>query len=294
MSPLHVALATAVAALWGLAFVATKIGLDSFSPSQLTVLRFVIAAVPAIWLPRPRISWRLLVAIGLTLFAGQFLLQFFAIANGMPPGLASVVVQIQAFFTVCVAAVVLTDRPTWRQMAGMGVALTGLGLIGLTLGHGLTAIGLGLAIASAASWSVGNVLVKRLPRMEMLPIMVWLSVIPPLPSLVLSIALDGPLALPRAVAQASWLGLGAALYLGVFATVIAYALWGYLLHRHSTAAVAPFALLAPVVGALSSVWMFGEEFSALRIAGAACMLFGLAIIVLPLGHTDRRGRRSPR
>src|SRR5438309_4273121 len=151
LSPLHVALALLVVVIWGLAFVATKIGLESLSPPQLTALRFLIAAVPALWLPRPPLPWSRLIAIGATLFAGQFLLQFFAIANGVPPGLASLLVQTQALFTILFAAITLRERPTTRQVFGVAVAFAGLVLIVLTVGQDLTIVGFCLAMGSAIS-----------------------------------------------------------------------------------------------------------------------------------------------
>jgi O-acetylserine/cysteine efflux transporter len=282
MKPSHILLATLVAVIWGLAYVATRIALDDFSPPQLTALRFLIACIPILFLPRPRIPWSMLVSIGLTMFAGQFLLQFFGIANGMPPGLASVVSQTQGMFTVLLAMIVLRERPTGRQLVGMIAGLFGLALIGLTVGHGLTMMGLILVLASAISWSIGNVLLKRLPPVDMLHLVVWLSVVPPLPALALSSVWDGALALPKALADASWLAIGATLYLGIIATVAAYAIWARLLHLYSTAVVAPFALLAPCVGALASAIVFSEQFGPLRLAGMAAILSGLAIVLLPL------------
>ncbi len=120
MSGVDIALGVLVAMLWGLAFVATRIGLDSFSPAQLAALRFLIASLPVAFLPRPAVSGPLLIATGLTLYAGQFLFQFFGIAYGMPPGLASLVVHTQAFFTVIFAAVVWRERPTaWRSRSAV-------------------------------------------------------------------------------------------------------------------------------------------------------------------------------
>lgn len=241
----------------------------------------MIAAVPALVLPRPPLSWSALVAIGVTLFAGQFLLQFFAIAHGMPPGLASLLVQTQAFFTILFAAAALRERPTGRQISGVTVAFAGLVLIVLTVGHDLTAVGFCLAMGSAISWGVGNVLLKRVGDVDMLSLMVWLSLVPPLPALALSLMLDGPAALPQAVASAAWSGVAATLYLGLVATVLAYAIWGRLLRQHRAATVAPFALLVPFVGASSSSLVFGERFGALRLAGMALVLLGIAVIVLP-------------
>jgi O-acetylserine/cysteine efflux transporter len=272
--------------------VATKIGLESFSPPQLTALRFLIAAVPALVLPRPALSWPRLIAIGATLFAGQFLLQFFAIANGLPPGLASLLVQTQALYTIVFAAMALRERPTTRQVFGVAVAFAGLVLIVLTVGQDLTIVGFCLAMGSAISWGLGNVLLKRINDVEMLDLIVWLSLVPPLPALALSLLLDGPAGLTRAVSSASWLAVAAALYLGGVATILAYAIWGRLLRRYPAATVTPFALLVPFIGGYSSALVFGERFGPLRLAGMALVLLGISVIVLPWDRMmmDRRSR----
>jgi len=158
------ALATLVSVIWGLAFVAIKYGLDSFSAPQLTVIRFVIGALPAFFVPRPRLSFAWIVAIGLSLFTGQFLLLFFAYSEGLPAGLASVTQQMQAFFTVLLAAIFLRDLPSVQQGAGMTIAFTGLALIALTVGAEFPPVALALALAGALSWAVGNVLVKHRGR----------------------------------------------------------------------------------------------------------------------------------
>lgn len=281
MSAAHVALAVLVAVIWGVAFVATRIGLDTFSPPQLVALRFAIAAAPALALPRPALPWSALVPVGLTLFAGQFLFQFFGIAHGTPPGLASVIVQTQALFTIVFAAVALGERPTPRQWLGTSVALVGLALIGLTVSGDLAVTGFLLMLLSPVSFGVGNVLLKRLGPADMPGLVAWLSLVPPLPALALSVVLDGPAALPRVVAGAPWAGLAAAVFLGLVATTLAYAIWGALLRRYPAATVTPFALLVPFVGAASSAAVFGERFGALRLAGMALVLAGLAVIVLP-------------
>jgi O-acetylserine/cysteine efflux transporter len=247
-------------------------------------------------LPRPRVTWQRLIAIGSTLFAGQFLLQFFAIANGLPPGLASLLVQTQALFTIVFAAMALHERPTARQLSGVAVAFAGLVLILLTVGQDLTAVGFCLAMGSAISWGVGNVLLKRIGDVEMLDLIVWLNLVPPLPALALSLMLDGPAAFAQAVSSASWLAVAAALYLGVVATILAYAIWGRLLRRYPAATVTPFALLVPFVGGYSSALVFGERFGPLRLAGMALVLLGIAVIVLPWDcvAVRRRSRARPR
>ena len=293
MSRVDVALGLLVAVLWGLAFVATRIGLDSFSPAQLAALRFLIASLPALVLPRPPIGWGVLIATGLSLYAGQFLLQFFGIAAGTPPGLASLIVHTQAFFTVVFAAIVLRERPTPRQIAGMALALAGLLLIAGTTGADLTAIGFVLTLGSAVSWGIGNIFLKRIGRTAQLDLMVWLSVVVPLPALAVSALVDGPASIARVVSTAAWGGWLAALYLGLVGTVLAYTLWARLLRRYAAAMVAPFALLVPFVGGLASAVVFGERFGPLRLIGMAGVLAGLAVIVLPMERFARRAGAVP-
>jgi len=275
------ALAALTAVIWGLGFVASKYGIASFSAPQLTALRFIVACLPALVLPRPPVPWRLLIPIGLTLFAGQFLLLFFAYKQGLPPGLASVTQQLQAFLTVVLAAVFLRDVPTPRQASGMVIAFAGMGLIALTVGGSLSPLALGLAVAAPFSWAVGNVLLKWVGPVPVFPLIAWLSLVPPLPALLVASVDGGALALPGAVAGASWQSIVAVLYLGGAATILAYAIWGRLLARYPAVLVTPFALLAPCVGVLASAVVFGERFSATRYAGMGLILAGLALTALP-------------
>jgi len=282
-------LAVLTSVIWGFAFVTYKFGLESFSAPQLTALRFMIACLPVFFVPRPRLPWSAIVPIGLTLFAGQFLLLFFAFALDMPAGLASVTQQTQAFFTVLLAAVVLHEIPRLRQCVGMAVAFAGLVLIGLTTGADLKPAALGLALAAALSWAIGNILVKRTAGVPVFPLMAWCSLVAPLPVLLLSWLVDPQPSLIGAVMNASWPSIATALYLGTLATPIAYGMWSHLLQRYPASVVAPFALLSPVTGILSSALILGEVFGPLRYAGMALILAGLAVIVWPTKKISSRG-----
>src|ERR1700730_6885506 len=156
-----IVLAVLTSVIWGLAFVATRFGLEGFSALQLTAVRFLIAATPVVFMVRPAVSWRLLILIGLTLFTGQFLLLFLAFEHGMPPGLASVTQQTHVFLTVLLASLLLGEQPTRQQIIGMSLAAVGLVLIGLTVGAGLPLMALVLALAGALGGAVGNLWLKR-------------------------------------------------------------------------------------------------------------------------------------
>ncbi len=277
MTPRDIALAAFVSVTWGLAFVAMRFGLESFTAPQLTTLRFLVASVPVLFVARPAVPWRLLALIGLSLFAVQFLLLFLAFRHGMPPGLASVTQQTHVFLTVLLAALLFGERPTVRQGVGMVLAAVGLVLIGLTVGADLPALAFALALAGALSWAVGNLLLKHVRGVPMFALIAWCSLVPPLPMLLLS-ALWGEASLPAAVAGASWASRGAALFLG--AATSAYAIWGRLLGRYPAAVVAPLALLSPVTGVVVSALVFGERFTSLRYAGMTLIVAGLAVIIL--------------
>lgn len=283
MSPAHVALALVVALVWGFNFVMIRLGLDAGVPPLLMgALRFAVAALPVLFLPRPPLRpWRML-AIGAFLFTGQFALLFTGMAAGMPPGLASVTQQSQAFFTGLLAAAILRERPSARGLAGMAVAFSGLALIGTTVGgNGVTAEGLTLCLLGAVSWSVGNVLLRGAGPAPggAVALMAWLSLVPVLPLALLSLVLEGPAAW-AATAGAGWAGAASILYQAGPGTLLGYGIWGLLMARYPATTVAPFALLVPVFGAASAALAMGETFGPVRLAGMALVLAGLGVSVL--------------
>jgi O-acetylserine/cysteine efflux transporter len=239
----------------------------------------MIAACPALVVARPPVAWKPFVAIGLTLFAGQFLLLFVALAMGLPPGLASVTQQTQVLFSVVLAAIYLGDTPRRHSVVGMLIAFLGLGLVALSVGRAGPIAALAVGVAAAFSWAIGNVLVKRLGPVRILPLVAWLSLIPPLPALVVSYFYPGP-GLFAAIAGAGWASLGAVLYLGLAATLIAYAIWGRLLTLYPTSVVAPFTLLVPVVGVAASALILGERFTMLRASGMGLILCGVGVAII--------------
>jgi O-acetylserine/cysteine efflux transporter len=279
MKPVDILLAICVVLIWGLSFVAARAGLESFTPAQLTALRFATACLAVLVLPRPRIAWRYILGVGALWFLLQFQLLFLALHFGMPPGLASVTQQSNVFMTIVLAALFFREIPTGRQIVGLIVALIGLLLIGLSTGADLPLIAFLLTLSAALAWASGNIVVKQMPRVSMVPFAAWASLIAPLPALALSWWL-GEASMIDAMKEASWTALGSAVYLGTLATLGGYAMWGHLLARYPAATVTPFALLVPVTGIIASVIIYGEAFPPLRAAGIALVMIGLATIVL--------------
>lgn len=251
-------------------------------------------------LPRPRIGWGRMAAIAAALFVGQFAFLFTGMAAGMPAGLASIVLQVQAFFTILIAAAVLRERPGPRRIIGSLIAFAGLAVIAATVGGGVTAAGLALTVAAALCWAVGNVLLRGAGKVDMLAMVVWLSLVPPVPLAALAVVLEGAGPVAHALTHIDWLGLGAVLYIGVPTTVVGFALWGHLLKLYPATTVAPFSLLTPVFGALSAALVLGERFGPVRLAGMVLILAGLAVLALPVPRLRwaaariRAGSRSAR
>jgi O-acetylserine/cysteine efflux transporter len=276
----HVLLALAVAVVWGVNFVVIHVGLDSFPPLLFAALRFTVTALPLVFfVRRPSIDWRWIVAVGTFLSAGQFALLFVAMDRGLPPGLASLVLQLQALFTIGLAVAFIGERPRRGQLAGAAVALAGIGVIAAGRSSEVPLLGLALCVGAAASWGVGNVCTRLAKAPDAFALMVWSSLVPPIPLAVLSLLLEGPRAAGDAFARLDLSGVLALLYVVVGATMFGYGSWAWLLRRHEASRVAPFALLVPVAG-IATAWIaLNERPGAAELAGAVLVLAGLAIAV---------------
>ena len=280
MKPSDVLLAVLVAVIWGLGFVASRLALDELSPALMTAMRFAIAAAPCLFVRRPNVPWSVLIAISATLFLGQFLAQSWAIAQGVPVGLASVIVQSQALFTVAFAAVAFREIPTGLQIAGIGVAMVGLLMICGTVGFDFSVGAFAVLMISPVSFAIGNLLLRQAREVPMFDLFAWLCLVPPLPLLTLAFAANGPRATWLSLSQMSATGWISMLFVGAISTCVAYWLWGRLLRDYTAAQVVPFALLVPFVGAAASTLVFGERFGPLRLAGMLIVVCGIAVMLL--------------
>jgi O-acetylserine/cysteine efflux transporter len=286
LAPRDLALILAVVALWGFSFVPIKVGLEEIPPFAFAALRFFFAAVPLVFfMPPPRMPAALVIVYGLAIGVFQFGLLFLGMRLGMPAGLSSLVIQLQAFFTIGLGIAFLGDRLHGENVvgaivAGLGVALLALHRIGL--GADSTLVGLALVVVAAIAWAVGNIVAKHAARRhhaDMLDLVVWSSLAPPLPLLAASYAFEGGPAVWHAIAAASALAWGCALFLAWFATIFGFASWARMLHRYPTGLVAPFALLIPVSGLASGALFLGESLAPKQMAGVGLVLAGLAVNV---------------
>jgi O-acetylserine/cysteine efflux transporter len=280
MKPADIFLATLVAVIWGLAFVASRLALDELPPTLMTTLRFAIAAVPCLFVRKPDVSWPLLIAISVTLFLGQFLAQAFGIAHGVPVGLASVIVQSQALFTIAFAVIAFGEIPTRLQTIGIVIAAFGLLMICGTVGYDFSVGAFAVLMICPVSFAIGNLLLRRARNVPMFDLFAWLCLASAVPLSVLTLITDGPQPAWHALLNMSLTGIVSILAIGAVSTSIAYWLWGRLLRDHTAAQVVPFALLVPFVGAAASSIVFGERFGPLRLAGMITVVCGIAIMLL--------------
>lgn len=272
-------LALGVVLIWGLNFVAIKWGVDEISPFLLTALRYIGCALPAVFfIRRPSVSWPLLIAYGMTVGVLQFSFLFTAIRLGMPAGLASLVMQMQVFFTMSLAILLLGDRPTPLQLGGAAIALLGLATIGAEHLGGAVLVPLLLTLVAALFWAVSNIVTKRAGRVDMFAFVVWGSLVPPLPMLALSLLLEGPQPLLDLV-SISPQALFSVLFIAYGSTLVGYGIWAVLLGRYPASLVAPFSLLVPVVGFAAAFVFLGEAMTGLEVLGSLLIFGGLVLNV---------------
>lgn len=273
-----IAIAVLVAAIWGVNFTVIRVGLDGVPPLLLSALRYTFAAVPLVFfLGRPAVPWRAIAAVGAAIGVTKFSLLFLGIDAGFPAGLASLVLQAQAGFTLAFGALALGLRPTRRQAAGLLTAAAGLALIGATRLGDVSGAGFAMVLAAAATWGAANHLIARVSGPDPMRFMLWTSVVPPLPLLALSLAFEGPREDWDALSGLSLGSLGAIAYLAWVATVVGWGLWGLLLRRHPASTVAPFSLLVPPFGLLSAALFLGEGVGTAELVATALILGGVLL-----------------
>lgn len=277
-------LALLAALIWGATFPISAIALEGTPPIFFTFLRFLGAAVFVVVVPRPKIAWTKLAALGLLLGAGQYGLMFVAMAQGMPAGVAAVLVHTQAIFTVLIAIVFLNERPTARTYVTLLLAAAGLACLLLDRLQGGALLGFVLMIAAALCGASGNVVLKTVGQVRMISVVVWMSLVPLLPLALLSLSLEGGNSVSVLVGTVSWKTMAAVAYSAVLATVVVFAIWGRLLVKYSTGHVAPFFLLVPMLGLGLSALILGEKFSALQLSGSALIIGGLVLSALPVNR----------
>lgn len=277
----HAFLALAVVAVWGTNFVVIRVALEELPPLTFATLRYVLALVPAaFFVRRPQIAWRYLVAYGAAIGFGQFGLLFIAMDGLISPGLASLVVQSQIFFTIGLAVWLAGERVRHFQFGALLLATAGIAVILAHTDANTTPLGLALVLGAAVGWAIGNHVAKASGVRDMLPFVVWASLFAIPPLLIGALIADGPARMAESLAGASLVTWAAVLWQSVGNTLFGYSAWGWLLARHPASLVAPTAMLVPVFGMSASALLLGEPLQDWKLIAAALVLAGLAVNLL--------------
>ncbi|MFJ6653449.1 EamA family transporter [Microbacterium sp. NPDC091313] len=291
-------LAASVATAWGFNFVVIDWGMTGIPPLLFVAIRFAVVAAFVVVVPRPSTSWRTVVGVGLFMSLGQFGLLYTALALGLQPGLAALLLQAQAVFTIAIAAGVLRERPTPAQVAGVGAGVVGLAVIAAGRGGDAPLYAVLLALAAALSWAIGNVISRRAGgvagrgRLGALSLTVWSALVVPVPALALSFVIEGPAAVGAGLAA---FGVPAALstaYTAGVCTLLGYAIFNGLLARNPSAAVVPWVLLAPVVAMIAATALLGQIPTPGEAIGGLVLVGGVLIASLPVARWRPLRRRA--
>ena len=275
----HLLLALAIMAVWGTNFVVIKVSLDAFPPFLFAALRFTFAFLPlAFFIPRPKVSWGNLCAYGVAIGVGQFGILFFAIDGRISPGLASLVVQTQVFFTIGLAMFFAKERLRLYQAVAVSIAMTGLGTIALHTDADTTFIGLALIVFAGLSWGIGNTVSRRAGSINMLSYVVWASAFSLPPLFLISWIFEGGWEQMSASIISAPIGAWAGVFWQSWGnTVFGYAAWAWLLSKHPAAVVAPAPLLVPIFGMGASAYFLSEPLPLWKILAAGLVITGLIV-----------------
>ncbi|HAU2230072.1 TPA: EamA family transporter [Legionella pneumophila] len=277
----HLLLALLVVFVWGINFIFVKLSLEEFSPLLLCAVRFLLASVPAVFFIKPpAVPFKIIAGYGLIMFALQFALLFIGLRVGMTPGVASLLMQVQVFFSMFFAIIFLGEQPQVGQIIGALIAFIGIGVVALHFDHNVSLMGFLCILAAAASWGIGNLITKKIHSVNLIAVIVWSSFVACLPMFILSLVFEGPESFVTAYEHMTWKGILSVLYIVYISTWAGYGVWNWLISRYPVGMVVPFTLLVPVVGILSSVFILGEPFYLWKLVAGLLVISGLCINLL--------------
>lgn len=277
----HFLLALAVVAVWGTNFVVIKLALGQMPPLLFATLRFAVVVVPTVFfLPRPKVPWRNLAAYGLLIGVGQFGLLFIAMNGHISPGLASLVIQVQVFFTIGLAMRLAGEQLQRMQWLALALASAGIGIIVLHTDGSTTLLGLALILLAALAWAGGNIVAREAGRVNMVAYVVWSSLFAVPPLAALSFWVEGWDAVAAGLRHADVQAWAAVAWQAWGNSLFGYAAWGWLLARYPAATITPMALLVPLFGMGAAALWLGEGLPGWKLSAAALVMGGLALNLL--------------
>lgn len=276
LTPKHLFFVLVTVFVWGTNFIAIYLGLKELPPFLFCTIRFALSALPFVFfLPRPKAPILYIIGFGLFNFALQFGLLFSGIHLGLSPGLASLVMQVQVFFSIGLAFLFFKEKPNWFKIIGSLVSFAGIGIVATHVGGDVTLIGLILTLLASLAWSSGNMFTKKINAGSPLSLVVWGNLVA-LPFMaVASYFIDGTTAITHSLENISWTAIAAIAYVVYISTHLGYGIWGLLIKMYPTSTVVPFTLLIPVVGFLSSALFLNEQLTEWKLWASFFIMGGL-------------------
>jgi len=276
MTRKHQLLALIVTLIWGTNFVVIKYGLEELPPFLFATLRFILVAIPLVFfLPKPKAKWSLIAAYGVLIGFGQFGILFYAMQSDISPGLASLVIQMQVFFSIIFAIFMFKESVSPIQWLALIISFTGIALIASNVAGQNTLFGLGLVLIAAMSWALANMVVKKAGRVDIIAFLAYSSLfaIPVLATM--SLYFEGWDTIKSSLQTASMTSVYVVLWQTIGNTLIGYGLWNFLLSRYTASIITPWALLVPVSGMAASYFMLSEPMPVWKLVAASLILLGL-------------------
>ncbi|MCX0500799.1 EamA family transporter [Erwinia billingiae] len=274
----HLLLAILITAIWGINFSVIKIGLSSVDPFILAGIRFTLCALPALFfIKKPDVPWRYIIGYGLVFGIGLWGLVNLGIKAGLSAGIASLLLQFSAFFTILLGSVVFKESLTRYQIVGFALACTGLLSIVFITDGSVTFTGTLLVLAGAIAWSIANIIIKRSATKQIFAFLVWSSAFSPLPLFLLDWLVNGSYGYTALVSHVDYRAVLSILFQVYPNTLFGYWVWNSLLKQYPISTVAPLSLLVPVFGILGSMAIFGEAISSLKILALLLIISGLVV-----------------
>ena len=267
-----------VVAVWGTNFVIMHEGLAHFPSLTFATLRFFFAAFPLVFLvPRPKTGMLRIAAYGVLIGVGQFGLLLYALNGHIAPGLASLLIQTQVFFTVALAVLINGERVGSRNLFALALSAAGVGSIALHTGGGNDLLGICLVLGAALGWAGGNIVAKHAGAIDMFGLVIWSSLFAVPPLLAGALILEGLPAMTSAVTAATPTAWATVLWQSLGNSVFGYGVWNWLLSRHTAARIAPLSLMVPVFGMSAASLFLGEAMPLWKLGAAMLIIAGLVI-----------------
>lgn len=277
----HLFLTLLVVLIWGINFLFVKCALTEISPILLCALRFLLASIPAVFFIKPpQIAYKTIIWYGLIMFALQFSLLFMGMHTGMTPGMGSLIMQVQVFFSMFFAALLLNEKPHAGQIIGALVSFMGIAVVAMHVDANVSLTGIVLILAAAATWGYGNLITRKTNNINMVALVVWGSFVAFIPLFCLSFIFEGSENIIASYQHLTWFGGGSLFYIVYVSTWVGYGLWNWLLGRYPVSVIVPYTLLIPLVGIVSSILIMGEPFQFWKLIAGLLVISGLCINVL--------------